>query len=69
MRGLKIHTFKGEKNRDDSEIKGSNSFVYSELNSFEVELYSGHYGVKMPLNGLRNSVFNQPLQFYYGYPG
>lgn len=50
MDKIKIHTYRGEKNRSDAVIQQSNSFVYSELSFFEEELYSGHYGIKLPIN-------------------
>ncbi len=58
MKTLRIHTYKGEKVRNDKEIKSSNSIVYSELNTFETQLYSGHYGIKLPLEGSENYVIN-----------
>ncbi|WP_299272596.1 AraC family transcriptional regulator [uncultured Psychroserpens sp.] len=58
MRKLTLHTYKGEKIRNDKGIKSSNSIVYSELNTFETQLYSGHYGIKLPIKGEETYVVN-----------
>lgn len=56
MEKLNLHIFKGEKKRNDNSIKINNSIVYSELKSFETQLYSGHFGVKLPLSGLETYI-------------
>ena len=58
MKKLKVHTYKGGELRKREEIHYSNSFVYSEISFLERELYSGHYGVKLPIKGKELYVLN-----------
>lgn len=51
MKRVNVHTYRGEEIRNDKCIQQSNSLVYSELSFFEKEMYSGHYGVKLPIKG------------------